>query len=200
MIMYYKASSTERGFTLVELLVVIAIIAIITAIAVPAFLNQRKKANDALLRNDIKNVAQAMETWYVDNPFGVMPPDPTRGHWSFILSGGNSRFVGGGHSPSTELPDGFIAPKLAQGSAVGAIARGYSLNEGSRGNYCLVGNMRGSNHFVPDGFLQNSTTGSSYQFALFYDSAAGGLHTPHTLPSNGACKDYYASLETYGRG
>lgn len=64
MLAYKRAS--EAGFTLVELLVVIAIIAILTAIAVPAFLNQRKKANDASVRSDVKSVVTEIETRIVE--------------------------------------------------------------------------------------------------------------------------------------
>lgn len=64
---FNEARNSESGFTLVELLVVIAIIAILTAIAVPAFLNQRKKANDTAVRSDVKTVVTQIETSLVDH-------------------------------------------------------------------------------------------------------------------------------------
>src|SRR5512133_30953 len=62
-----ERAGSESGFTLIELLVVMLILGILAAIAIPAFLNQKGKANDASAKTQVRTMQTAMETYSTDN-------------------------------------------------------------------------------------------------------------------------------------
>jgi type IV pilus assembly protein PilA len=119
----YKAltrAKRDRGFTLIELLVVIIIIGILAAIAIPVFLNQRKKGWDAQAKSDSRNLADMEEAYIVDHA-NYLDFDSTVGSTL-------DEFVGYRDS------DGVVTRAKAN-TAFG---------------YCIISKSRGGDYFVYD--------------------------------------------------
>ena len=108
----------EEGFTLIELLVVIIIIGILAAIAIPVFLNQRKKGYDAGVKSDLRNAATAEETYLTD--YDVY-----------------TKVVGPASSNDSIMSEGFTYS--SKGDYDGSVALITIKLDGTNGGYCITG-------------------------------------------------------------
>ncbi|MEO1389766.1 MAG: type IV pilin-like G/H family protein [Cyanobacteria bacterium J06634_6] len=72
LLQHFAGKKANGGFTLIELLVVIIIIGILSAIALPSFLNQANKAKQSEAKTYVGSLNRAQQAYYMEN--GSMAP------------------------------------------------------------------------------------------------------------------------------
>ena len=64
--MFKKLQTKHAGFTLVEIMIVVAIIALLAAIAVPGFLQARKRSQASRILNDLRMIDSAVDQYAIE--------------------------------------------------------------------------------------------------------------------------------------
>jgi prepilin-type N-terminal cleavage/methylation domain-containing protein len=98
----------EGGFTLIELLVVMIIIGILAAIAIPVFLNQRKKAQDSAAKADVSTIGKEIATYFVDGT-GVPTIAVASGRYTLTPPGAGATAVDLGKASTNVALDAVVA-------------------------------------------------------------------------------------------
>ena len=138
-----EARRAGSGFTLIELLVVVVILVALAAIAIPVFLNQKAKADDAAAKSSVAAVAAFVSAGIADGSLNLTTSDPA------TLAG---------------LDDGAIAADGVLYSATGNIGTGNVTgawsDAGTKGDFCVAyGGWAYAN--TTGGVVEGSCTGAA---------------------------------------
>ena len=86
----------KSGFTLVEIMVVVGIIGLILSMAIPNFINARKKTRAKVCVNNLHQIHGAKQQWALDENIGAADPAATSvdlssylEEWPSCPAGGN---------------------------------------------------------------------------------------------------------------
>lgn len=145
----------ERGFSLVEIVVVCAIVAVLSAIAIPAAINQRAKANEASMRQDLYSVSTGVETAL--SGWRGVPPTKTPLQWNSATK--TWSVLSNGSSGAT------VVSGIAQNTIAGTIW--------TNGSYCIKATDSTNTSY----FYNSSTKAISTTDCLTADVALGGNGT-----------------------
>ncbi len=127
----------SEGFTLIELLIVIIIIGILSAIAIPMFLNQRDKAKNAAVKGGIHSIELGLATYAVDHADTYPAAVDDRAD---LVSSGGVAYV-------DNWPDNpWSGDPMVQGDDVGDYR--YTQTGGGTG-FILAGHMSDADFLVP---------------------------------------------------
>lgn len=155
----FARARAARGFTLIELMIAVVIVAILAAVALPAYQDAIRKARRSEGKAALLRTAQLQERWYTANGTYTTDLGALYGKPGAAVRSDEDPFAFAGH---------YILGITA--AASGGIAQGYTLSAEPAGDRGL----QGSSHTDPDcGTLTLTNTGVKDQSMTPYVAKGG---------------------------
>jgi prepilin-type N-terminal cleavage/methylation domain-containing protein len=205
-----RRPAPDDGFTLVELLVVVIVIAILSAVAVPVYLNARSKAIDAAVKSDLKTLTNHFTSAIMEGAepadliLAVMLDDGDFAHPSYIYAADDAGIRSGERGRVRyALCD---LSRLRAGTTGAAAAEDWCdlLGEpATAGVYPMNSSVEASVQaaIVPGGggasevsWCVNLRYGTKSSTASYYDTTGAHVfrYTPEHGVEAGACRAYWS--------
>ncbi len=143
----------KKGFSIIELLVVISIIGYLAYIVIGSLNTAREKGNMSRARQELKNVAQALELYAIDH--GGYPPDVARG-----LPNGIEAYLPGGVWPTAVWPGSVFDWDNGVDSSSGLPIYQISIR------FCPAGGPLSACQFPPESWAANFDVNSSLYYCV----------------------------------
>ena len=126
-----QQGKNQQGFTLMELMIVVAIIAIISAVAIPAYQDYTIRSKIPMATSILSNMQVQMEQFYQDNrTYAGGPCSDSNQYFTFSCPTGGS--TGNGTAYPSPNPNGTSYTILATGTGNMA-GFNYTVSMGSTG-------------------------------------------------------------------
>lgn len=175
-----RASSPDRGFTIIELLIVIVVIVILAAVTVVGFNGAQTRARESRAKADIAKVQQRVEVYKAQNGYYPATASSLNPDWA-TQTGRTDPNCGQGTTYADWVPGFSDLPKSDGVSSFYAGEQGCYIYASDGADYVLSAwgmmktDMTGQPGYRLAGFREMELSTSKPQFYMCNDGPVGAL-------------------------